>query len=123
MLTTKSPTPDMKTTSYDKGYPDLATHPTEHKFGDHWDTVAVARLIRANSESGKSPSFLYLGRKESDLLRKHLADAFGEDSVPTLHDTYYMGLKVVIVDSHEYITTGGSKAALTLQAPNFRHAS
>lgn len=113
----------MKTTSNTHGYPDLGSQPTEHQFGDHWDTIAVARIIRDNSESGKSPAFLYLGRKEVTLLRRHLAEAFGEESVTTLHDTYYMGLKVVSVDAEQYICTGGRKEALTLQAPDFRHAS
>ncbi|MGJ8643963.1 MAG: hypothetical protein ACSHX9_11185 [Luteolibacter sp.] len=113
----------MKTTSNVQGYPDLNTQPTEHIFGAHWDTVAVARIIRRNSESGKSPAYLYLGGKEAELLRKHLASAFGEECVATLHDTYYMGLKVVIVDAQQYICTGGSKETLTLQASDLRFAS
>ncbi|MEP2774630.1 MAG: hypothetical protein ABJQ29_06545 [Luteolibacter sp.] len=113
----------MKTNTKLQGYPDLFSRATEHTFGDTWDTVAVARLIRENSTSGKSPAFLYLGRKESELLRGHLAAAFGEESVTTLHDTYYMGIKVVMVDAEQYICTGGSKAALTLQAPGYRRAS
>lgn len=113
----------MKTTTNNKGYPDLFSRPTSHIFGGNWDTIAVARLIRENSELGKSPAFLYLGRKESELLRQHLAAAFGEESVTTLHDTYYMGLEVVIVDAEQYICTGGSKVSLTVQAPDFRYAS
>lgn len=113
----------MKTTSNSQGYPDLDSKPTEHIFGAHWDTIAVARIIRANSESGKSPAFLYLGGKEAELLREHLASAFGEDCVATLHDTYYMGLKVVIVDAQQYICTGGCKKSLTVQAPDLRFAS
>lgn len=113
----------MTTPAVTSNYPDLFSHPSAHVFGATWDSVAAARIIRANSETGKTPAFLYLGRSEALLLRTHLAQAFGEDSVPTLHDTYYMGLKVVTVDSEAYIGTGGSKPARTLQAPAFLHAS
>jgi hypothetical protein len=104
-------------------YPDLDACPSSHKFHGTWDTLAVARLIRSNSESGKSPAFLFLGRQETELLRQHLANAFGEEAVTTLHDTYYMGLRIVPVDAEAYICTGGSKLTQTLQAPAFRAAS
>ncbi|MBC7980237.1 MAG: hypothetical protein H7Y36_06715 [Armatimonadetes bacterium] len=113
----------MNTTASNHTYPDLYSRPSAHKFGSFWDTVAAARVIGANSESGKSPAFLFLGREETELLRQHLGQAFGEDSVTTLHDTYYMGLKVVTVDAEQYIGTGGEKVAQTVQTPNFRIAS
>jgi len=113
----------MNTTYSKQTYPDLFSRPTAHSFGDTWDTVAVARIIRDNSEERKSPAFLYLGRTEAELLRAHLGAAFGEESVTTLHDTYYMGLKVVTVDTDHYICTGGSKEVRTIQTPVFRHAS
>jgi hypothetical protein len=75
----------------------------------NWDTLTVARLIRENSNPDTSPAFLYLGRIEATLLRDHLANAFGGASVVTLHEMYYMGLKVVTVDADSYIQTGGSK--------------
>ncbi len=101
----------------------MFSRPTSHKFQGAWDTLAVARVIRSNSESGKSPAFLFLGREETELLRQHLGQAFGEESVTTLHDTYYMGLKVVPVDAETYICTGGSKLSQTVQAHSFRAAS
>ena len=113
----------MNTTHNKQAYPNLFAQPSAHRFGETWDTVAVARIIRENSETGRSPAFLYLGRTESELLRAHLGAAFGEESVTTLHDTYYMGLKVVTVDAEQYICTGGSKTASTIQAPAFRNAS
>lgn len=113
----------MNTTQNKQGFPDLYSQPSAHKFAGIWDTVAVARIIRGNSEAGRSPAFLYLGRTESELLRAHLGAAFGEDSVTTLHETYYMGLKVVTVDAEQYICTGGSKETRTIQAPEFRRAS
>jgi hypothetical protein len=75
----------------------------------NWDTLAVARLIRENSTGETSPAFIYLGRIETSLLRDHLAQAFGAASVMTLHETYYMGLKVVSVNLDSYLQTGGSK--------------
>ena len=112
----------MNTTNHTQAFPDLYSQPTAHRFAGNWDTVAVARIIRGNSELGRSPAFLFLGREETELLRTHLGQAFGEDSVTTLHDTYYMGLKVVTVDAEKYIATGGSKEAKTIQAPAFRNA-
>ena len=113
----------MNTVPTSKFYPDLFSSPTAHTFGANWDTLAVARIVRDKSSSGKTPAFLFLGRTEIELLRAHLANAFGEDSVTTLNETYYMGLKVVPVDSEAYICTGGSKAQTTVQAPKFHQAS
>lgn len=113
----------MKTTSNQQLYPDLNSKLTEHIFGDHWDVSAVAHIIRNKSESGKSPAFLYLGAKEAGLLRKHLASAFGDESITTFHDSYYMGLRIVIVDTQQHISTGGCKKTLTVQAADLRYAS
>lgn len=113
----------MNTTNTNRAFPDLNSQHTAHKFGENWDTVAVARIIRENSQAGRSPAFLFLGREETELLRTHLGQAFGEESVSTLHDSYYMGLKVVPVDAEKYIATGGSKEARTIQTPVFRDAS
>lgn len=113
----------MNTIPYKQAFPDIYSRASLHKFGGNWDTIAVARIIRENSEIGRSPSFLFLGREETELLRAHLGATFGEESVTTLHDTYYMGLKVVTVDAEHYICTGGSKAVRTIQAPDFRRAS
>ncbi len=112
----------MNTTAL-KTYPDLFSRPTSHKFNGTWDTLAVARMIQSNSEAGKCPAFLFVGREETELLRQHLAKAFGEESVTTLHDSYYMGLKIVPVDAEAYISTGGSKLSQTVQAPVYRAAS
>ena len=113
----------MNTTNNTRVFPDLYSQPSAHKFTGNWDTVAVARIIRENSAEGRSPAFLFLGHEETELLRTHLGNAFGEESVTTLHELYYMGLKVVSVDTERYICTGGSKEAKTIQAPAFRHAS
>ncbi len=89
----------------------------------NWDTLAVARLIRENSTAEISPAFLYLGHIETQLLRDHLAEAFGAASVMTLHETYYMGLKVVSVDLDSYLQTGGRKIIRSSYLPSLLNAS
>ena len=89
----------------------------------NWDTLAVARLIRENSSAETSPAFLYLGRTETQLLRDHLANAFGAASVMTLNETYYMGLKVITVDALSYLQTGGSKIIRSNYLPALPNAS
>lgn len=84
----------------------------------NWDSLAVVRIIRENSTSETSPAFLYLGRIETELLRDHLAQAFGAASVTTLNETYYMGLKVVSVDADNYFLTGGRKIIRSSYLPS-----
>ncbi|MFT3990333.1 MAG: hypothetical protein QM680_02880 [Luteolibacter sp.] len=91
--------------------------PSELSMRDTWDTEGVSTLIRSKCDHGETPAFLFLGRKEAELLRSHLAATFGAESVTTLHDTYYMGLDVVTVDCESFISTGGRKAIRTLQDP------
>lgn len=98
-------------------YPDVNRVPSEITFTGTWDSNAVSALIRSKCDHGESPAFLFLGRKEAELLREHLASSFGAESVTTLHDTYYMGLDVVTVDCESFISTGGRKPIRTLQAP------
>jgi hypothetical protein len=93
------------------------------KPAQNWDALSVARLIRENSTAAISPSFLYLGRAETKLLRDHLAEAFGAASVMTLHETYYMGLKVVSVDADSYLQTGGRKIIRSEYLPSLLNAS
>ncbi len=89
----------------------------------NWDTLAVARLIRENSTTEISPAFLYLGRNETQLLRDHLAQAFGAASVMTLNETYYMGLKVVSVNADNHLQTGGRKIIRSEYLPALPNAS
>jgi hypothetical protein len=112
----------MITLSRKQGFPNLFSRPTAHNFSGTWDSLAVARLIAQNSGAGRCPAFLYLGRTETELLRGHLGEAYGEDAVSTLHETYYMGLKVVSVDAEQYISTGGSKATRTVRTAGLRRA-
>jgi hypothetical protein len=101
-------------------YPPIADHisvPSELSFEDVWDGEAVSELIRSKCEFGETPAFLFLGRKEAALLKEHLAEIFGEDSVITLYGTYYKGLEVVTIDCESFLATGGRKSIRTLQDP------
>lgn len=84
---------------------------------DTWDSPAVSALIRSKCDHGETPAFLFLGKKEALLLQQHLGEAFGPESVTTLHDTYYMGLDVIVIDCESFVFTGGRKTVRTLQDP------
>jgi|AntRauTorckE6833_2_1112554.scaffolds.fasta_scaffold19609_2 hypothetical protein len=99
----------IKTIQHNHAFPAQDSHPSANCFGNTWESMAIRRLILQNSFSGRRPAFLFLGRVETELLREHLGDAFGAASVITLHDTYYMGLKVMTVDEEQYVAVGGSK--------------
>lgn len=106
--------------TYHRPYPDLSTVPSELSLTDTWDGEAVSELIRSKCDNGETPAFLFLGRKEASLLKEHLAGIFGEESVVTLHGTYYMGLDVISIDCETFLSTGGRKAIRTLQDPMSR---
>ncbi len=110
----------MNITEQHETYPDISTVPSELSLEDTWDGEAVSELIRSKCDHGETPAFLFLGRKEAELLKEHLAEAFGEDSVVTLHGTYYMGLDVITIDCETFLTTGGRKSMRTLQDPMSR---
>lgn len=97
--------------------PDVATVSPELTMSDTWDAGAVSNLVRSKSDHGETPAFLFLGRKEAGLLKEHLAEVFGSESVTTLNDTYYMGLDVVVIDCESFVYAGGRKAIRTLQDP------
>lgn len=97
--------------------PDTASVQSEADIGDSWNSEAISGLIRSKSDLGETPAFLFLGRKEASLLRGHLAEAFGEEAVATLKDTYYKGLEVVEIDCDSFVFAGGRKTSRTLQDP------
>lgn len=96
---------------------DMHSVPSELTLGDYWDAEAVTDLIRSKSDLGRGPTFLFLGRKETSLLREHLAEVFGDDAVSTLRGTYYKGLEVVTIDCESFLATAGYKTHRTLQDP------
>jgi hypothetical protein len=85
--------------------------------GEAWDAEAVSELIRSKCSHGETPAFLFLGKREAELLRKHLASVFGAEAVSTLKDTYYMGLEVVTIESDSFFFVSGRKRVQTLQDP------
>lgn len=65
--------------------------------GDHWDAFLIRDLVEVKSRVGDRPAYLLLGRHETELLRTHLAKSFGQESVSTLRDTYYLGMEVIVL--------------------------
>ena len=110
----------MNITNHHLPYPDHLSVPSELSFEDVWDGEAVTELIRSKCDHGETPAFLFLGRKEAKLLKEHLAEIFGEDSVTTLNGTYYKGLDIVTIGCESFLATGGRKAIRTLQDPMSR---
>jgi hypothetical protein len=100
--------------------PDIMGVTSDLSLKDRWDTAAVSDLIRSKCHHGETPAFLFLGKKEAHLLKQHLAEAWGEESVATLQGTYYMGLVVTTIDCESCLTTGGRKVIRTLQDPMAR---
>lgn len=98
-------------------YPDHESIPSALTFEESWNGAAVSALIRSRCGDGESPAYLLLGKKEADLLRSHLAQAFGEDAVTTLKGTYYMGLEVVEMNCESFVATNGRKTIRLLQDP------
>ncbi|MFC7339009.1 hypothetical protein ACFQY0_17565 [Haloferula chungangensis] len=97
--------------------PDTSSVASELTFEDSWDSTAVSGLIRSKCSFGETPAFLFLGRKETELLREHLASAFGRESVITLHDSYFMGLEVVELNCDSFVHVAGRKTSRVLQDP------
>jgi hypothetical protein len=97
--------------------PDVTPAVSELVLGEVWNTEAISELIRSKCDHDETPAFLFLGKKEAGLLTAHLAQVFGDDAVVTLHDTYYMGLDVVVIDAESHLSTAGRKAVRTLQDP------
>lgn len=98
-------------------YPDVSRVPSELSFEGGWDSAAVSELIRSKCDHGQTPAFLFLGKKESILLKEHLTAAWGAEAVVTLKRSYYMGLEVVTIDCESFLATGGRKVIRTLQDP------
>jgi hypothetical protein len=96
---------------------DQESVPSELRLEERWDSGAVRDLIRSKSGFGETPAFLFLGRIETAMLRTHLAEAFGEESVTTLKGTHYMGLKVVEIQCDSFLATAGRKTSRTTQNP------
>ena len=108
----------MNMTKHHLIYPDRIGVSSELVMDGRWDARAVSELIRTKCANGDVPSFLFLGRKEAALLKEHLAEVFGEDSVITLNGTYYMGLSVKTINCESFFAIGGSKTHRTQSTPS-----
>jgi hypothetical protein len=97
--------------------PDAMSLVPELRMDGSWDIRAVSDLIRSKCRFGETPAFLFVGKKEAELLREHLAEVFGAEAVATLHQTYYMGLEVVEIGCDSFLFTAGRKVVRTLQDP------
>ncbi|MGE9267941.1 MAG: hypothetical protein ACQKBY_07575 [Verrucomicrobiales bacterium] len=82
---------------------------------DSWDPRVLRALIERKSREGRSPAFLFLGKKEAALLRQHLAASFGDESVTSLKDLYYMGLEVIELEMESFLRTAGMKRLRSFQ--------
>ncbi|MDP0492176.1 MAG: hypothetical protein Q7Q71_14095 [Verrucomicrobiota bacterium JB023] len=85
------------------------TIPSELRLYHHWDSEALRDLIDTKTSNNRKPAYLFLGRHEAFLLRRHLKAAFGPESVRSLKNLYYMGLEVVEVDTDYFLRTVGMK--------------
>ena len=83
--------------------------PKDLQLIDSWDTSALRALVDERCQKGRKPSHLFLGRNECDLLKKHLGEAFGSDSVSTFNDLYYMGMLVVELQTESCVRVAGEK--------------
>ncbi len=88
---------------------------SELQMFDRWNTESLQALINRKTTEGRMPSFLFLGRQEAELLRHHLGTAFGAESVRSLKNPYYFGLKVIEVDTESYLRTAGMKRVRGLE--------
>jgi hypothetical protein len=93
--------------------------PQDLNLTDKWDTSALRALVDERCNAGRKPSHLFLGRKESDLLKEHLGEAFGSDSVSTFNDLYYMGMLVVELQTNSCVRVAGEKFMDKLESSSF----
>lgn len=107
----------MSTNTRPSSLPDDHKVEPELSFDEVWESDLVAELIRSKSSREETPAFLFVGKKEAGLLREHLAEVFGPESVVTLHDTYYMGLEVIELECATFLFTSGRKSMRVLQDP------
>jgi len=87
--------------------------PDEAAPSSQWDSALIRTMITENSGSGSRPAFLILGRRESDMLREHLGNAFGPAAVQCLKNTYYMGLLVIEDPADSILCVAGRKSAFS----------
>ncbi len=92
--------------------------PLDIDFGDTWDSAALRALIDERIAAERSPSWIFLGKHESLLLRAHLASAFGHEEVQSLHRVYYLGLEVIELEAPRFCRLAGRKFMSKLESHN-----
>lgn len=83
--------------------------PRDIIFGEVWNTSALRKVVDKRCHDGRKPSHLFLGRREAALLRTHLGEAFGPETVQTFNDIYYMGMLVVELETPTCVRVAGEK--------------
>lgn len=83
--------------------------------GDTWDTEAIVSLIRRNTSALVQPKVLMLGEREMKMLRRHLAQAFGEEQIACQKQIFYVGMKVVEIRTPSLVKIAGEKPSITLE--------
>jgi len=83
-----------------------------------WNEKALRELVQRKSTTSSAPAFLFLGLHEAHLLRKHLGNAFGSESVRSLKNIYYLGMEVIELQTDYFLRTSGRK-----RVQNFRKKS
>lgn len=83
--------------------------PSEIFLHRQWDATRVRDLIAKKSGLGRQPAFLFLGKKEAALLREHLGEAFGAESVASLKDLYYLNMEIIELETPTFFRTAGLK--------------
>ena len=94
--------------------------PRDLELKDKWNTSALRALVDARCHEGRKPSHLFLGRTECALLKEHLGEAFGADSVSTFNDLYYMGMAVVELNTESCVRVAGEKFMDKLEKSGFK---
>ena len=83
--------------------------PRDIELEDRWDTSALRQVVDSRCHDGRKPSHLFLGKKEAALLRQHLGEAFGAETVATFNDLYYMGMLVIEMSTPSCVRVAGEK--------------
>jgi|GEM_PF-1845849 len=72
-----------------------------------WDSSEIRELIDTRSENERIPSHLFLGKREAQLLRQHLRQAFPEQGEFDLQGFRFLGLEIVLHESDSLLRLAG----------------
>jgi hypothetical protein len=83
--------------------------PRDIEMDDTWATSKLRKLIDQRCAEGRKPTHLFLGQKEADLLRQHLGEAFGHENATRLEHIWYMGLRVIELQTESAVRVAGEQ--------------